>query len=247
MNRHLIFFLLLLLVAPAGALLAQKGAWSLGIEGGPGLSFIYGGESVYNPSDPALSGAAGISGEYGFAGRFSAKVALHYERFSTQTDNLSALLSPAGSLKYNLDYLSLPVLIKWSTGGRIRFFVNAGPCVSMLLQESLWYLPESGSREKVADETGAYHRFNLAVTAGVGIAVSVGKRFLVSLEVRDNFGVLNIRSAASDFEHNSAMAADPPTGHTNSTLLLAGISYRFGSGKGLPCTPNDPEFQYLRK
>jgi hypothetical protein len=247
MNRHFIVFLFLLLVAPAGILLAQQGAWSIGIEGGPGLSLIYGSESVYNQSAPALSGAVGINGEYGFAGRFSAKVALHYERVSTLTNNPSALLPPAGQLKYNLDYLSLPVLVKWSTGGKVRFFVNAGPCVSLLLQESLWYLPDSGSKEKVADETGAYNRFNLAVTAGAGIAIPVGNRILISLEVRDNFGVLNIRSAASDFEYNSAMAVDPPTGHTNSTLLLAGISYRFGSNKGLPCTPNDPGFQYIRK
>jgi hypothetical protein len=247
MNKYLIVFLLFLLVSPASTLLAQQGAWTIGIEGGPGLSLIYGSESVYSHSDPALSGAAGITGEYGFAGRFSAKAALHYERVSTLTDNPSALLPPAGRLKYNLDYLSLPVLVKWSTGGRIRFFVNAGPCVSLLLQESLWYLPDNGSKEKVADETEAYHRVNLAVTAGAGIAVPIGKRFLVSLEVRDNFGVLNIRSAASDFEHNSAMAVEPPTGHTNSTLLLVGISYRFGGSKGLPCTPNDPEFQYLRK
>lgn len=127
------------------------------------------------------------------------------------------------------------------------FFVNAGPCVSLLLHESLWYLPDSGSQEKVADETVAYHRVNLAVTAGAGIAVPIGKRFLVSLEVRDNFGVLNIRSAASEFEHNSAMAVLPPTGHTNSTLLLAGITYRIGGSKGLPCTPNNPGFQYIRK
>ncbi len=130
---------------------------------------------------------------------------------------------------------------------RKRFFVNAGPCLSLLLRESLRYLPDSGSKEKVADETGAYHRFNLAVTAGAGIAVPVGKRFLVSLEVRDNFGVLNIRSAASDFEYNSTMAVEQPTGHTNSTLLLAGISYKLGGSKGLPCTPNNPGFQYLRK
>ncbi len=245
--KHLIVFLVLLLVAPASRLLAQQGTWSIGIEGGPGLSLIYGSEGVYGSSDPALSGAAGITGEYGFAGSFSAKVALHYERVSTITDNHSALLPAGGRLKYNLDYLSLPVLVKWSTGGRIRFFVNAGPCVSLLLQESTWYLPDNGSKEKVADETGAYHQINLAVTAGAGIAVPVGKRFQLSLEVRDNFGVLNIRSVASGFEQNSAMAVEKPTGHTNSTLLLAGISYRFGGSKGLPCTPNDPDFQYLRK
>ncbi len=66
MNRYLIAFLLLLLAAPAGSLLAQKGDWSIGIEGGPGLSLIYGSENVYGNSDPALSGAAGITGEYGF-------------------------------------------------------------------------------------------------------------------------------------------------------------------------------------
>jgi hypothetical protein len=174
-------------------------------------------------------------------------VALHYERVSTLTDNPSALLPPAGQLKYNLDYLSLPLLVKWTTGGKVRFFVNAGPCVSLLLQETTWYLPDSGSKEKVADETGAYHRVNLAVTAGAGIAVPFGKRITVSLELRDNFGVLNIRSAASEFEHNSAMAVEQPTGHTNSTLLLAGITYRLGGGKGLPCTPNDPGFQYPLK
>jgi hypothetical protein len=247
MNKHLTIIFLLFLVAPAGVLLAQQGAWDIGIEGGPGMSLIYGSDNVYGHSGLALSGAAGITGEYGFAGRFSAKAALHYERVSTLTDNPSALLPPAGQLKYNLDYLSLPVLVKWSAGGKIRFFVNAGPCVSLLLKESTWYLPESGSKEKVADETGACYRVNLAVTAGAGIAVPVGKRLLVSLELRDNFGVLNIRSAASDFEYNSAMAVEQPKGYTNSTLLLAGISYRLGGSKGLPCTPNDPGFQYLRK
>jgi hypothetical protein len=247
MNKHLTVILFILLVVPADTLLAQQGTWGIGIEGGPGMSLIYGSENVYGHSGLALSGAAGITGEYGFAGRFSAKVALHYERVSTLTDNPSALLPPAGQLKYNLDYLSLPLLVKWTTGGKFRFFVNAGPCVSLLLRELLWYLPESGSKEKVADETGAYHRVNLAVTAGAGIAVPIGKRIMVSLELRDNFGVLNIRSAASDFEHKSAMAVEQPVGHTNSTLLMAGINYRFGGGKGLPCTPNDPGFQYLRK
>ncbi len=247
MNKHFRVFLLLLLLVTTGTVLAQRGTWSTGIEGGPGLSLIYGSENVYGHPGPAVSGTAGITGEYGFAGPFSAKVALHYEWVSTLTDNPSALLPPAGRLKYQLDYLSLPVLVKWSTAGKIRFFVNAGPCVSLLLRESLWYLPDSGTKEKVADETGAYHRVNLAVTAGVGIALPLGRRFLVSLELRDNYGVLNIRSAASAFEYNSAMAAEQPTGHTNSTLLLAGISYRFVGSKGLPCTPNDSGYQYPLK
>ncbi|MCX6265959.1 MAG: porin family protein [Bacteroidetes bacterium] len=247
MNRCIVVYLLLLLTAPASPLLAQRGVWSAGLEGGPGLSLIYGSESVYSHSAPVLSGAAGIFGEYGFAPAFSAKLALHYERISTLVDNHSALLLSGGKLRYNLDCLSLPVLVKWSSGGRIRFFANAGPCVSLLLQESLWYLPENGSKEKVANETGAYHPVNLAITAGIGMAVPIGKKLLVSLELRDNYGLLNIRSGQSDFERNSYFLTATSKGYTNSTLLLAGICYRFGGNKGLPCTPNDPDFQYLRK
>ena len=244
---RMIICLFLLLSVPAGSLFAQNGSWKAGIEGGPGLSLIYGDNSIYGQSKMSLSGVAGIYGEYGFARNFSAKAALHYERVSTQTDNYSALLPRGGMLQYNLDYLSLPVLVKWSFGGRIRFFVNAGPCISMLLNESLWYLPESGSKGKVAEEKDAYLPVNLAATAGAGVAIPVGKRLLVTVEVRDNVGVLNIRTSVSDFEYNNFIPGADMKGYTNSTLLLAGVCYRFGGQKGLPCTPDDPGFQYISK
>ncbi len=247
MNTRMIVCFCLLLAAPAGSLFAQKGSWGAGIEGGPGLSFIYGSQSIYSQSKFSLAGTTGIFGEYGFAGNFSVKLALHYERISTRTDNYSAMLPPSGMLQYNLDYLSLPVLVKWSIGSRIRFFVNAGPCLSLLLQESLWHLPENGNKAKVANETDAYLPVNLAVTAGCGIAIPVGKSFLVTLEVRDNLGVINIRSSVSDFERNSYFSGAEIKGYTNSTLLLAGVCYRFGGSKGLSCPSNDPEFQYIRK
>jgi hypothetical protein len=247
MKKSCIVFLVLLLALPAERLLAQKGVWSIGIEGGPGLSLIYGSGSVYSQSKPALSGVGGIFGEYGFAPQFSAKLALHYERISTFIDNHSALLPSGGRLRYNLDYLSLPLLVKWHTGDRIGFFVDAGPTISMLLQESLWYYPDT-HKEKVANETNAYHMMNLAATAGVGITIPVWRRILLSLEVRDNLGLLNIRSATSDFERNSYVPGAATKGYTNSTLLLAGICYQFGGSNGrLPCSPNDPDFQYLHK
>ena len=247
MNKKMIVCFCLLLAAPAGSLFAQKGSWVAGIEGGPGLSLIYGSQSIYSQSGFSLAGAVGIFGEYGFARNFSAKLALHYDRISTRTDNYAAILPPGGMLQYNLDYLSMPVLVKWSFGGRIRFFVNAGPCLSLLLKETLWYLPENGSKTKVAEETDAYLPINLAVTVGCGMAIPIGKSLLVTLEVRNNLGVINIRSSVSDFEQNSYFPGAEMKGYTNSTLLLAGVCYRFGGGKGLPCTPNDPGFQYIRK
>lgn len=247
MNKTMILFACLLLATPAGSLFAQKGSWLAGIEGGPGLSLIYGSNSIYSQSEFSLAGAAGIYGEYGFTRNFSAKVALHYERVSTRTNNYSALLPPGGMLQYNLDYLSLPLLVKWSFGGRIRFFVNAGPCLSLLLQESLWHLPENGNKMKVAEETDAYLPINLAVTAGCGMSIPVWKSLFVTLEVRNNLGVINIRSSVSDFEHDSYFPGAEMKGYTNSTLLLVGVCYRFGGSKGLSCSPNDPDFQYIRK
>jgi len=247
MSKRFITLVLLSLLTGAWSVKAQQGVWSVGVEGGPGMSLIYGSNSVYSQSKPSLSAAAGIFGEYGFASQFSAKLALHYEQVNTLIDNHSAGLPQGGQLKYKLDYLTLPVLVKWNFGGRIRFCVNAGPGVSLLLLETLWYLPESGSKQKVATETAAYHPVNLTVIAGAGIAVPIGKNILVSLEVRDNFGLLNIRSAVSEFERQNYFSAGETKGYTNNTLLMVGVAYRFGGSKGLPCTPNDPGFQYLRK
>jgi len=247
MKKRMIVWLCLFLAVPAGSLVAQTGSWTAGIEGGPGLSLIYGSRAFYSQSELTLAVAAGIFGEYEFARNFSVKPALHYERISTRAANYSDQLPPGGKLQYNLDCLSLPVLVKWSFGNRIRFFVNAGPCLSLLLHESLWHLPDKGSKTKVAEEKDAYHPLNLAVTAGCGIAVPVGKRLLVSLEVRDNLGVTDIRSSLSGFEQKSHFTGTRIYGYTNSTLLLAGVCYRFGGSKGLPCTPDDPGFQYLRK
>jgi hypothetical protein len=227
---------------------AQKGNWDIGLEGGPGLSIIYADQSIYSHSSFSFGGIAGIFGEYGFARNFSAKAALHYERRGARIENNSILLPPGGMQQFNLDYLSVPLLVKWSIGRKIRFFVNAGPCVSLLLQQTLWYLPESGSKVKVVNETGAYSPIDLAMVAGIGLVVPVGKKFKVSLELRDNFGLINIRTSVSEFERDSYFSTGEVKGYTNSTLLLVGVSYRIGGGgQGLPCTSDDPDFQYIKK
>jgi hypothetical protein len=158
------------------------------------------------------------------------------------------MLPPGGIQQFNLDYLSVPLLVKWSTGRKFRFFINAGACVSLLLQQSLWYLPESGDKWKVANETGSYSPIDLALVAGTGVVIPVGKKLKVSVEVRDNFGLLNIRTSMSEFEQDSYFSAGEMKGYTNSTLLMVGVAYRIGGGdQGLPCSPGDPDFQYIRK
>ncbi len=79
------------------------------------------------------------------------------------------------------------------------------------------------------------------------MAIPVGKNLLVTLEARNNLGMINIRSSASDFEQNSYFSGAELKGYTNSTLLLAGVCYRFGGSRGMPCSPNDSEFQYIKK
>ncbi len=246
MKKRIVLVLCLLHLLPGAVIFAQRGIWSVGIEGGPGVAFIYGSGSVYNNFTPSLAGVAGIFGEYGFADRFSAKAALHYERISSRIDNISSQLEPGGKQQFNLDYVSLPLLVKWTFGRRIQFFINAGPNISYLFKESTWYLPESGGKTKIADETQYYQSFQLAATAGAGATFPFAKRFLLSVEVRDNFGLLNIRSAVSDFELKSYSPEPAVIGYTNSTLLLIGVAYRFGGNKGLPCTPGDPDFQYIK-
>lgn len=246
MKKRNVLILCMLHLLPGAVIFAQRGSWSAGVEGGPGLSFIYGSGSVYNNFTPSFAGVAGIFGEYGFADRFSAKAALHYERISSRIENKSSQLDTGGMQQFNLDCVSLPLLIKWTFGRRIQFFVNAGPNISYLLKESTWYLPESGEKTMIADETPYYQSLQLAAAAGVGATLPFAKRFLLSLEIRDNVGLLNIRTSVSDFEQKSYSPEPVAIGYTNSTLLLIGVAYRFGGNKGLPCSPGDPDFQYIK-
>jgi hypothetical protein len=248
MNKMTFILCWLMTAGLTCSLYAQKGIWEAGVEGGPGLSIIYAKNSIYNHSTLSFGGVGGLFCEYGFAGNFSVKAALQYERKGTRIANKSVLLPPGGTQQFNLDYLSVPLLVKWSFGGKIRLFVNAGPCVSLLLQQSLWYVPESGNKSKVANETKSYYPIDLAVVLGAGVTIPVGSKLKVSVEVRDNLGLVNIRTSISDFERDSYFPGGEVKGYTNSTLLLVGVAYRIGGGnKGLPCTPNDPDFQYIRK
>ncbi|HOY40073.1 MAG TPA: hypothetical protein PLK75_12315, partial [Bacteroidales bacterium] len=70
------------------------------------------------------------------------------------------------------------------------------------------------------DRTEYYNRVDYGITTGLGAAVPIGEKILLSFEIRNNTGIYTINKIIEDYYY-------PPI-KTSSTNLLIGFSYKFG-------------------
>lgn len=202
---------------------------SIGIEGGPSLISLRGNSAV-NSYGSGFSFAAGVAVQYNISTHFSLRTNVHFERKGTNTKVLFTDVNGAtirdGRIHLNFDYITLPLLARYSVGERIRFMANAGPFVGYLLNQT-------GSFRGVGNDPSIeyfrlqdFNRIDFGIALGVGTAIPIGSHILFSVELRDNLGLMNISKV-------------PVIGNgsikTNSVVLLIGLAYSFGNtviGKG---------------
>jgi hypothetical protein len=230
MKIHIPFLLSLILLGNTGILSGQSKPYEIGIEGGPGPSIIYSGSGVYQDSRFSIGGLMNVYFQYHINKTFALKYGMGYERKGTRVESNSYQLSPGGMLVYKLDYLDVPILVKVYAGRNIKFFVNAGPCFSFLLNPSLFYKPPDEGAYKLANEMNCYNAIDIGLIVGIGLSIPIEKKFLLSFELRNNLGFVNIRKRLSDYEFGNHDIADTFKGYTNSTVFVFGFGYRFGKG-----------------
>ncbi len=181
--------LILILLFAAGNLFAQKHRWDLSIEGGIGVRNLR-----IDPDYPSLTPTTGISflggvaGQYNFSEVWSVKLAAAYETKGTDFDRTD--LQTTGSV--NLDYVTIPLLIKASTGRRNKFFVNAGPFAGILLSNKTIINEYAGNPAVEMDNTDSTNSTDFGISLRAGVEVYVGRNNSLSLELRENFGFTNI-------------------------------------------------------
>jgi hypothetical protein len=230
MKYYNVVFSSMLLLGIAADLKGQSRSCDLGIEGGPGLSIIYAKTGMYSDSRFSIGGFSGVFFQDNFNQIFALKTGINYERKSTQVQYSSDQLPQGGKLYYNFDYLSIPVLFKVSAGHKVQFFANTGPCFSYMLDQSIDYKPQNGKPYKVGSELISYKTFDLGLIFGLGLLIPVHNRFLISFELRDNLGLLNIRysdARMDPFGNYYTDVVQQFKAYPNSTTLLVGFAYRF--------------------
>ncbi|MGK4568757.1 porin family protein [Flavobacterium sp. 3HN19-14] len=176
----------------------------LGINGGLNYSEIKGMEVTHYDYSGKIGFAAGISAEYFLTKSWSLKADLAFERKSNKakysfTELIFADPSAFGT-KYtvkvwnNLDFLTLPVLLKYNFGKQKSYFVNAGPYIAYLLNAKHIvdsnHDPENNFSSN-DDATASFNRYDAGLTIGLGKVFKLDGSDL-AVEFRSNVGLKNI-------------------------------------------------------
>jgi hypothetical protein len=199
---------------------AQSNRYDWGIEGGPNLS-TFKDQPSFDP-DIKVFFSGGVTFQYNSPKIFSLRTGLYYQKkgFQQEIKDIGTFGKVYSStiISSEYHYLTLPVLARATFGKKVKLFVNAGPYVSYLIAQkntsNLANMPVAMYNNK---KYNGIKDWDLGAATGIGIAVPV-KSWLVSLEVRNYYGLLNTRIPNST---NSKR-------FTNTTDLNIGVAYRLG-------------------
>jgi hypothetical protein len=196
----------------------------IGAEGSPSIAFQRGNEFIKKYHSSIMGFSGGVSFQYNFEKIISLRTGLSYEQKGSALKNFPVLFF-SDAIKRNIttyfrfNYLTVPVLARASFGKKRHFFVNAGPYFSYLLEEVI-----ISSGEDVSKERHSYSRndgkWDMGVCAGLGAFIPLGKKLVLTLEMRDNLGLYNI---------DSAPVYGDEAVKNNSTNLLIGLAYGIGT------------------
>ncbi len=172
------FISILILFSMTQSLQAQRKSWAIGVQIGENFSTLTG-ESDYD-FRPGWSTGIHLS---------------HYLlndlviRLEVNIDNRGALLNPSlntdpfGANEYRLTYLSMPILLRYSTDTRIKFIAGGGLSVDVLLAD------EVGFADATPNSQPEFRRFNADLVGCLGGSYPITERFSLTAEARSLWSV----------------------------------------------------------
>jgi len=203
-------FLLLFFCFP---LIGFAQRFDFGVQAGMNVSLITG---VTNQSLNKLGGYAGLQGGYRISNPLSIRSELMYISKGTAR-NPNPLVGDFNFFLVHLDYLEMPVLLRWHADPKERFTLDGGLTLGVLLRQ---YVEDSGG-ELIGAQT--VNPFELGILVGLNYALN--ERWAVQARFRNS--ISPILPPVS----NGSFIFAPDFGVVNlgpfNTQLSLGISYRF--------------------
>lgn len=212
--------------------IAQDYRFELGLQAGPNLTAMrFKNEQIQNSTKADYSGSCGLFLQYNITDMFALRIDPTYEGWKYKykdamaTDNAGNVV---GTVKAHstFDYVTIPVLAQINFGGgdrhnnndgHITGFFHAGPSFNLLLNQK--YVVKFQDQTEKQNNTEQYKTLNVGIAAGIGVAIPLQDNIALSFELRNNLGLTNINKNT-----NEAWGIK-----TNSTSLLVGLCYKFGS------------------
>jgi len=215
--RSLKFFVITVTVLLISSnLFAQAFKWEFGLEGGAVIRTMR-----IEPPYPSLETKAGVSFTGGIAGQYninemwSVKLGAAYERKGSDIERTD-IVTKGG---VNMDYISIPLLLKAKFGKKIKFFVNAGPYLGILLSSKNRLDAYSNIPETETNTDSTTKKTDFGISGGIGMEIPVGRNGAFTIEVRDNFGLTNI---------SESRETNAPEIKLNTVNFMVGYVFKFG-------------------
>ncbi len=190
----------------------------MGLAAGPTFKRLYGNKFIDNEFSMGYS--YGIFLNYPLTEHFSLYTRFAYDQKGTRstiilTDDLGNELGES-YVDLNMDYFSLPLLARFTWGQKLKYYVQAGPYGSYL-KKAVEKTEDNGTFQGLEfDRTDNYKKMDWGITAGVGLMYPLTKHIMLSLEARNNIGLVNI---------SELPVIGDKSIKTHTPNLLLGISY----------------------
>ena len=224
-----ILCLIILLIAPLilnaqdsiKTTFSEKNYIITGIGGGMGFSDLHGEKLDKDSYKPLQFWPFGLELSFHFNPECAIVTGVFYEKKGgimeiMFTDNTGYEIGEV-DIDFKFDYLTIPLLFRYTLNGKINYYINAGPFMAKLLKQE-WEFDHPDLGHVKTDATDEYQPYDFGITAGIGISKNVSSRWIISAEVRDNYGMKDIINYGYDPGY---------TLETNSISILIGAAYRF--------------------
>lgn len=222
----------------------QNNRLTIGISAGPNCTFARGetspGPNYTFKTYPNAGSSYELALQWNFKRRLSIRSGILYEQKSVVCNTYYT--SPGWEQLINhhmvstFDYLTIPVLAKLTFGKKVQFFCNAGFFISILNKQqdqiksdyAIFGYPYTGyqfsTTEVTQNNSTMYKKVDSGLSGGIGIGIPVKKRFYISAEWRQNYGMKSI----FNLDNWKGQYTGIKNGRllTNSMGFLVGISYR---------------------
>ncbi|UWY27948.1 PorT family protein [Flavobacterium sp. TR2] len=198
---------------------AQESKIKFGVQAGLTYSSFRGYEPFLD-EDPGFSYLFGVSFQYKLNESLSLKADLDYDR-KTQVSKGEVNTLEIPNSRYNikatnyLNYITLPIMLKFSFTRNKSFYINGGPYLGYLLKSG-WKYETSGQQDENLEDTKYRKSMDFGISAGFGKEFKLNDNHNIYIELRENLGLTDIAKPAMPTDESMK---------TNSLNLIAGFTF----------------------
>lgn len=229
MHKQILKYILITILIGITTVQAQNAKLDFGYLGGPSMTNLVSNSYPRDYYQPRLAFSTGFQVQWNLIKHLSLATGVFYESKGINGKNLVInainVVTEDEEIKYKLNYVVVPVLCRGMFGQKVRFYIEGGPFIGMLMSGSYRYTDNLYKFDTILDIKKEYKPIDLGISAGWGVEFPIVSRLGASITLRNNIGLANVFS----IQETTSNKVDKE--RTYSTNLLIGLHYKITNDK----------------